>query len=471
MMQTILEPARRLNVRQSCDVLVAGGGTAGVAAALAAARNGAKTILIEQLPLPSGTMANGGIVANSFYSTYTPTCPVPKRIVRGIAKEIEDRVIEAGGSPGGIAIDPTTSHYRRPYLFINDPEMYKAVIGQMLLEAGVTVYLHTFLSDVLKDDQGKPYGVIIESKSGREAILATCFVDCTGDGDLAAHAGAQTKLFYQEYNVKPLASIGKMFGIGNVDLERFVPFAQQRGMITQAIRGKNFAGEDAYVRVVVNFLLDPVCEKFAQQMGFRSVTFFSIHKDTVDFVNGIGRQNVNILNLDEFSAIELDMQRIACEFVRYVRQNFPGFEHAFVKSTANQIGIRASRVVVTDFVPSIEQITASMRFDDEIGVYGHSDYMPVDPQSVMRNQGLYGLPYRMLLPVGLDHVFVAGRMVSTNLRSHMSTRNTVGCMVQGQAAGTAAALCAKNGYTSRQLPYALLRSALEAGGVYFEPRS
>lgn len=77
----------------------------------------------------------------------------------------------------------------------------------------------------------------------------------------------------------------------------------------------------------------------------------------------------------------------------------------------------------------------------------------------------------MLLPVGLDRVFVAGRMVSTNLRSHMSTRNTVGCMVQGQAAGTAAALCAKNGYTSRQLPYALLRSALEAGGVYFEPRS
>jgi hypothetical protein len=468
--KSIFEPAREISVRTTCDVFVAGAGTAGVVAAIAAARNGADTVLVEQLPLPSGTMTNGGIVANSYYSTYTQECTEPKRIVEGIAKEIQDRVIAAGGCPGGIKIDAQKSHYHRPYLFINDPEVYKAVISQMLMEAGVKVYLHTFLSGVLKDDQGRPYGAIIESKAGREAVLAKCFIDCTGDGDLAVHAGAKPQAFYQEYNVRPLASVGKMFGISNVNMSKFMDYAQENGMIRQLFCGKKFSDGEDYVRIAVNFLAEESCKAAAEKAGFRSATFFSIHENTIDFVNGIGRQNVNIMNLDELSNIEMEMQIIAHKFLVFLKENLPGFEGAFLKSTANQIGIRASQVVETDFVPSIEEITASARYDDEIGMYGHSDYMPVDEISVMRNKGMYGLPYRMLLPKGVDNVLVAGRMVSTNLRSHMSTRNTISCMIQGQAAGTAASICARDGLLPRELPYERLREKLVADGVYFEPR-
>ena len=135
MLNSVTEPAHEIPVRAECDVLIVGGGTAGVCAAIASARNGAKTILVEQLPLPSGTMTNGGIVANSFYSTWTEECHDPKRVVEGIAKEIMDRVIAKKGCPGGIKVDPTQNGYRRPYMFISDPEVYKATICEMLMEA------------------------------------------------------------------------------------------------------------------------------------------------------------------------------------------------------------------------------------------------------------------------------------------------------------------------------------------------
>lgn len=469
--RTVRELSRELPVRGEYDVLVAGGGTAGVVAAIASARNGARTVLVEQLPLPGGTMANGGIVANSFFSTYTPESPVPKRIVKGIPEEIEDRLIRVGGCPGAIKVDERKNSYHRPYLFINDPEIYSAVIGEMLLESGVKVYLHTFLSDVLKDKNGQPYGVIVESKSSREAILAKCFVDCTGDADLAVHAGADPVIFYQEYNVKHLASVGKIFGIGNVNFERFMEFAKQDGIVEEAVRGPKLGENNGYVRISLNFTKGKLSSTLAQKVNCRGMTFFSIHPNTIDFVNGIGKQDVNILDLDDFSEIELEMQSRICELTDFLKENFPGFEASFLKSTANQIGIRASRVVETDYFPTIEEITNSARFADEIGMYGHSDYAPVDEKSVMRNQGMYGLPYRMLLPKGVDNVLVAGRMVSCVLRSHMSTRNTVSCMIQGQAAGTAAALCAASGILPRDLPYSMLRSALERGNVYFEPKN
>ena len=473
MLNSVTEPAHEIPVRAECDVLIVGGGTAGVCAAIASARNGAKTILVEQLPLPSGTMTNGGIVANSFYSTWTEECHDPKRVVEGIAKEIMDRVIAKKGCPGGIKVDPTQNGYRRPYMFISDPEVYKATICEMLMEAGVKTYVHMFFSKIIHDKTGKPMGIIVESKSGREALLAKCFVDCSGDGDLAVSAGAISHPFFQEYNVRPLASIGKVFGIANVDFDRFLCFAEEEGILVGLSRerneGESFSGKQTLTRISVNFHNGKSTGQYFEGMPMRSVTFFSIHENTIDFVNGIGRQNVNIKNIEELSSIEMEMQIFIQQFMEVLQTYIPGFEYAFIKSAANQIGIRASRVVETDYVPSIEEITSGVRYEDEIGNYGHSDYMPVDEKSIMHNQGFYGIPYRMILPKGLDNVFVAGRMVSTTLRSHMSTRNTVSCMIQGQAAGTAAALCVSRGETSRELPYPILREALIKGKVHFEP--
>ncbi len=465
--KTIKEPERLLNIREECDVLVAGAGTAGCVAAIAAARNGARTVLIEQLPLPSGTMTNGGIGFNSFFSSYTEETKSTKRIVKGIAEEITERLIKAGGCPGYIKLDAAQNPHRRPYRVVGDTELYKCVISQMLMEAGVKVYLHTFLSDVITED-GKVAAAVIESKSGREVITAKCFIDCTGDGDLAVKAGAEFLSMHDKYVIR---SAGKIFSIGNVDFDSVLRFVREDGMIYMEIYGDKYSKEEKLVGLTLDFTKSKTLSEKAQKAaGYAQVSFSSIHEGTIDYVNYIGRPNVDTTNVEDFSKAEMELHIHACQFMEFLRENIPGFEYAFISHSANQLGIRVSRIVKCDYSITNDEILNSERFDDEIGLYGFHDRAEKDPTCIMKNAGFYGLPYRMLLPVGLKNLFAAGRMLTEEPKAHMSTRNTIACMVQGQAAGTAAAICAKDSQMTRELEYSRLRKALEEGGVHFEPR-
>jgi hypothetical protein len=467
---TLKEPEKQINVREECDVLVAGAGTAGCVAAIAAARSGAKTILIEQLPLPSGTMTNGGIIANSFYSSYSEEAPNPKQVVAGIAKEIVDRVIEAGGCPGYTKIDEKTNAHHRPYIVVMDPEIYKVVITRMLTEVGVKLYLHTFLSEAVVEDEIVK-AVIIQSKSGREAIRAKYFIDCTGDGDLAAFSGAENFLAHDVYHKAEIKNVGKVFSIANVNLNTFMDFAKDDGLLIELAQGKKYSTVDDYIRIEMSFAKSKLLGKKAMEAGFDRLLFLTIHENYIDFVNFIGKFGVDITNIEDFTRAELEMQEEALKFYNFAKENIPGFENAVFSHSANQLGIRASRIIRCDYSITNDEIVNSVRFDDEIGLFGFHDFAPRHPDTCsIRKKGYYGLPYRMILPKGVKNVFVAGRMVTEEPKSHMSTRNTISCMVQGQAAGTAAALCANQNVLPRDLKYQSLRMALEASGVLFEPK-
>ena len=167
------------------DVFVAGAGTAGCIAAIAAARAGSSVILVEKLPVPGGTYTNGGIGANSFYSM-TQDLSKAKRTVGGIPYELNEKLVEAYGGTGDV---PTPEdHHHSPYRFVADHEIYKGVVSRMLMEAGVKVLLQTFFCGVEMDGTSIVCA-FIENKSGRFAVKAKAYIDCTGDGDVAKRAG------------------------------------------------------------------------------------------------------------------------------------------------------------------------------------------------------------------------------------------------------------------------------------------
>ena len=221
------------------DVVVAGGGTGGVVAAIAAARQGAKTALIEVKGYPGGTAIEGGTALHSFYNLWKAFPGVAKRqVVRGIPQEIIDRLMKVGGCSGhaemfeGYDYDSVCTAI--------DTEMYKLIAFEMLVEAGVQVFVNTLLAGAIVDGP-RVRGVIVESRSGREAFYAKSFVDCTAYGDLAAYAGAK----YTEPNDYPVCN---SIGIGNVNIEKYHEFLKANKATGQLARGMRSGQPDQIVR-------------------------------------------------------------------------------------------------------------------------------------------------------------------------------------------------------------------------------
>jgi flavin-dependent dehydrogenase len=205
-------------VNYECDVLVAGGGTAGFIAALAAARNGARTILVDRYGFLGGSMINGAGPLHSFFNLYKAFPGVERvQVVRGIPSEVVDRLVACGGSPGHLEQDKGGSY--DSVITLIDWEVFKGLAFDMMEEAGVRVLLHAAVVDVIKRGD-TVQGVIIEGKSGREAISAKVVVDTTGDGDAAAKAGAR---FIKQHGS---TKVGMPFGLSNVDMPRLFSFLE-----------------------------------------------------------------------------------------------------------------------------------------------------------------------------------------------------------------------------------------------------
>lgn len=335
------EEAKKLPAREF-DVVVVGGGTAGVICAIAASREGARTVLVENKGYVGGVAVEGGTALHSFYNLWKAFPGVKKRqLVRGIPAEMVDRLTAIGGATGYAEME---KHYDYDSVCTAiDTELYKLNAHEMLDEAGVYVCVNTLLAGAVVDGS-RVKGVILESRSGREVIFAKSFVDCTGYADLAAYAGAK----YTEPN--DYAVVNSM-GLGNVNIERYYKFLADRDAIHQLAYGMRSGEPDKIIRI-----------------------------------GGEGAAGY-----------------------------FEGF-----RKGAYEIGMSAISTTTQDNY--LMFIKMNMKLDKS----------------------------------------------PTDHRAHMSTRNTASCMGQGQASGTAAALCALNDYDSRTLPYKKLRKALEKGGVYFE---
>ncbi len=450
------EPAKNLPKRHF-DVVVAGAGTAGVMAAIAAARNGAKTMLIESKGYTGGTVVEGGTAIHSFYNLWKAFPGVKKRqVIRGIPAELIERLTARGGATG---YPEMISHYDYDSVCTAiDTELYKLTSFEMLDEAGVYVCVNTRLCGAVVD-KGRIDGVITESRSGREAIFAKSFIDCTGYGDLAAFAGAG----FVELNDHPVAN---SMGIANVNIERYYDFLNSRDAVGQLARGVR-SGKDGQIIRIGSEGATAFPEAFsneAKKLGMSLITT-TVHDHYLMFVKLNLKLPQSPTSRDEVARAELMLRKRMQAGLELFKQYIPGFEGAFIARTSPSLVIRRGRTITCDYDITHEDVIEGRHFDDDVFVYGFHDSAP---HFQVANGGTYGIPYRALCVSGIENLYAAGMMITSDRRAHMSTRNTASCMGQGQAAGTAAALCAAGNKGSRDLNYADLRAALEKGQVYFE---
>ncbi|MBT5830644.1 MAG: FAD-dependent oxidoreductase, partial [Candidatus Latescibacteria bacterium] len=438
------------------DVVIAGGGTAGVVAALASARLGAKTVLIEAKGYPGGMVVEGGTALHSFYNLWKAFPGVEKRqVVKGIPQEIVDRLADAGGTSGhaemllGYDYDSVCTAI--------DTEIYKRVVFEMLDEAGVLVHVNTLLTGVVKEE-GWIKGVTAESHSGHEVIYANAYIDTSGYGDLAAHAGAQ----FSEPNDYPVAN---SIGVGGVDVEQYHAFLESNGAVAHYAEGWRSGKERQIVRLqAISKKLPDEFRAGSREIGMASV-ITTVHDDYFMFVKLNYKMPVSPINRNEAAKAELELRKRQAKAIDLFRKYVPGCEKAFIARSSPSLCIRRGRLVTCDYDITIDDVLNGRHFDDDVMAYGFHDNAP---RLQIKDGGTYGIPYRALLPVGLDNLLVAGMLITSNHDAHMSTRNTVCCMGQGQAAGTAAALCADRGCGVRTLPYSYLRTVLEENDVILE---
>ncbi|MFQ5810572.1 MAG: FAD-dependent oxidoreductase, partial [Armatimonadota bacterium] len=437
-------------------VVVAGGGTAGVVAAVAAARQGARTTMIEAKGYPGGIAVEGGTALHSFYNLWTAFPGVQKRhVVRGIPQELVDRLAQEGGTSGhaemvaGFDYDAVCTAI--------DTEIYKRVAFEMLEEAGVFVCVNTLLTGAITDGPTVK-GVTVESRSGREAVLAKSFVDCTGYGDLCAYAGAE----YTEPNDYAVAN---SIGVAGVDVERYHEFLEARDAVKECALGWRSGRDGQIVRLHANMgKLPEELASAARDIGMAMV-ITTVHDDYFMFVKLNVKMPVSPTDRDAAAKAELELRRRQAKAIDVIRKHLPGCEGAFIARTSPSLCIRRGRLIACDYDISIEDVLEARHFDDDVMAYGFHDSAP---RLQIKDGGTYGVPYRALRVAGIDNLLATGMMITSDHDAHMSTRNTVCCMGQGQAAGTAAALCAARDCGTRDLPYGDLRQALEHGGVYFE---
>ncbi len=449
------EPAKKLPIRKF-DVVVAGAGTAGVVAATAAARQGAKTALIEVKGYPGGTATEGGTALHSFYNLWKAFPGVKKcQVVQGIAQEIIDRLMKVGGTSGHAEMSQGYNY--DSVCTAIDTEMYKLVTFEMLVESGVFVCVNTLLAGAIMDGS-RIKGVIAESRSGREAFYAKSFVDCTAYGDLAAYAGAD----YTEPNDYPVVN---SIGVANVSIDKYHDFMKSHDAVTQLAEGWRSGKDGQIVRVDGRRVKLPAgFSEGAAKIGMSMVTT-TVHDNYFMFIKLNFKMPVSPTNRDEVAKAELELRRRQAKAIELFREYVPGCEKAFITRTSPKLCIRRGRLITCDYDITLPDVLEARHFDDEVMVYGFHDSAP---RFQVKNGGTYGIPYRALRVAGIENLFAAGMMITSDHDAHMSTRNTVCCMGQGQAAGTAAALCAAKNCGTRELRYSELRKALVNGGVYFE---
>ncbi|MFC1651260.1 FAD-dependent oxidoreductase [Candidatus Latescibacterota bacterium] len=449
-----IEPSKKIPVRHF-DVVVAGGGTAGLFAALAAARQGAKTMVIESKGYCGGIAVEGGTAIHSFYNLYKAFDGCEKRqVVRGIPSEFIDRLTRMGGATGYPEME--TSYTYDSVCTAIDTELYKLLALEMLDESGVFIAVNTMLVDTIMSGS-KIEGIITESRSGREAIMAKSFIDSTGYGDLSAHAGA-------EFTVPNDYASCNSFGLANASIDDYHSFLESYDAVGQVCRGPRSGKENKFIRMGAEQIQETEIGKEARKIGMSMVTT-TLHDNYLMFIKLNYKIPGSVINRDDVAKAEVEIRKRMQKAAELYRKHVPNFEKAFIARTSPSLIIRRGRCIVCDYDISNEEILNGNHFADDVFVYGFHDNAP---RLQIKDGGTYGIPYRALCVKGVDNLYAAGMMITSDHDAHMSTRNTVSCMGQGQAVGTAAALCADKKCDSRTLRYTDLRKTLDNDGVYFE---
>ena len=439
-------PARDIPVRAEADVLVVGGGPAGIMAAEAAAGDGLRVMLVESRGFLGGNLTIGLPVLGFLGHKGT-------QIIKGLPQNFIDRLRARGAASEH---RPCKNHMS---LTIIDEEEAKRTALEIMEEKGVEVLLYVFCTDVVKEGDDVK-GVIIESKAGREAILARTVIDCTGDGDVAFRAGVECRKGDAEGGMQPPTL---MFCMKGVDVQRLRDAIVQHPDVydMDTMPAEQFR-TGKFITVGLRNQIEQARAKGIHIPVARTILITGLADDEI-WVNMTRVNGVDSTRPESYTHGEIEGRKQVYEVERYLREFVPGFAGAHLEKIAPFMGIRESRVIVGRYVLTAEDIIACRRFGDAIAVAGY----PVDIHHAKGGDctlywcdDCYDIPYRTLIPAHVGNLLVAGRCSSMNHEAMASTRVMSTCMALGEAAGRAARLALKAGVQPADLDVEALRAEL-----------
>ena len=440
-MASVAEPARQTPVYGDFDVLVVGGGPAGLAAAVSAARHGARTLLVERYGFLGGMGTAGGVT--TFAGLYGQRDGGMQQLVHGVAAELLQRIDALGGLNA-----PQDGLQGRIRVRSYDVAAYKCAADGLVLDAGVQLLLHAWAAGVVMEPgpgtiagASRLAAVLVETKSGRRAVRAQQLIDCSGDADIANFAGAPCALGDGQGDMLYPST---MFRIGNVDALRaqaaIGEFKAIDQLMAQAAARYDFPRHGAILRPQRN------------PREWRA--------NVTQLRNDQGRA-VDATDARQLSAAEVEGRRQIVQYMRFLRAEVPGFEEAEISEIAAQVGVRETRRVHCQHMLTGDEVLGGAVFADSIGlnawpvekhVAGGVEWaFPHDP-----GHSFNQLPFRMLVPPSVDNLLVAGRCAGMEHLGQSAARASGACFVMGQAAGTAAALRCQGRFSVQRLQQELL---------------
>jgi hypothetical protein len=444
----VQEPARNVPIFGEYDVVILGGGPAGLAAATSAARNGAGVLLVERYGFLGGMGTAAGVT--NFCGLHANVFGEIKQVVHGVADDLLELIRTLDGlNPPHLVLGKICAQ-------AYDMSALKCAADALLLDAGVNLLFHALGTGVTMTEDGDIESLLLETKSGRVAVRARTFIDCSGDADMAHWSGVA----YEKGSAAgEMLYPTLMFKVGKVDAAkageawRTIPEKMEKA---QAIGAYQFPRHGAVVR--------PMKNPYEWRVN---VTQLAAPDGSA----------IDGTDAGALSAGEIEGRRQIVDYLRFLREQIPGFEEAYVLDIPPQLGIRETRRVVGEYMLTGDDVLGCARFEDSIGVNGWPlekhvagnvvwEWPPI-PESCGYNQ----LPYRMLLPrqrqkSQVSNLLVAGRCASMTHDGQSAARVTGACFVMGEAAGTAAALALKANISVHDVETSKLQEALTRQGVF-----
>lgn len=444
-MKYIQEPSKKTPIMAQIDVLVVGSGPSGLAAAIASAREGVDTMLVERYGCFGGNITQAMVESIGWYR-HEDTVES-----EGIGLEFEAEARKFGGERK----EPQSISQ------VLEADIFKCVADKLVKEAGINKFLHCLGVEALT--QGNTItGVITESKEGRKAILAKRVIDCTGDADIAFRAGAPC----HKAPRKELEGVSVSFGCSGVNRDRFLAYIKKNpGNLGQWAKKTTGKEENLFSP----YLSEPFAK--ARQNGeipndVLTGGYWSSLTDTGEatYLNMVHMLGLDPTNLKDLTYAEMEGRKQAIMAIDALRKYTPGFENARLRTFGSSLGTRESRKIAGQYAITGDEVKNQARFEDSIGIF--PEFLDAYGVVIIPTTGRYfQVPYGIIVPKNIDNLLVAGRCVSGDKISHAALRQMMCCTVTGQGAGVAAAVSVKDQVSTRNVNIEHVQKALKKQGV------